>query len=145
MHWMQDLHKKNSFNFKKNDNSDFYYLDRYINDKGFTGENQTITILDTPIDFYHAMFRDDNVQVKINTYLPNHRKIVYYGFNGSLDELKDQIKENEHGTHVAGSSSGKNICKNDEKGTYYFNGNAPDSKILFGVILTRYNLCNCNN
>ncbi|KAK8836774.1 hypothetical protein M9Y10_037296 [Tritrichomonas musculus] len=124
--------QKNSFDFKRNNSSNFYYLERYMNNKGFTGENQIITILDTPIDFYHAMFRDDNVQVKINTYLPNHRKIVYYGFNGSLEELKDKIKENEHGTHVAGTSSGKSICQNDKKGTYYFNGIAPESKILFG-------------
>lgn len=124
--------QKNSYDFKLHSSSKFYYLDRYLNNYGITGINQTISILDTPIDFYHAMLRDDNVQVKLNTYLPNHRKIIYYNFNGSLNNLLNTIEENEHGTHVAGTAAGKSICTNDLKqGTKYFNGNAPDSKILY--------------
>lgn len=123
--------QRNNFNFKLHNKSKFYYLDRYLNDKGLTGENQVITILDDPIDFYHSMFRDDNVQVKLNTYMPNHRKIVYYNFDGNLNDYKNNMKENSHGTHVAGTVSGKSTCINDEKGVNFYNGIAPDSKILY--------------
>ena len=95
------------------------------------GENQVITILDSPIDIYHTMFYDENEPTQINKSMQNHRKIVYYGFNGDLNDLKNKIKNNEHGTHVAGTAAGKFDCSNDKNDASIFNGNAPDAKILF--------------
>lgn len=114
--------------------SGVYYLPRYVNDKGINGEGQIITIQDTPIDPYHAMFRDDTYgSIKLNQELTNHRKFVYYGhISNDLNNLSRTIEENEHGTHVAGTTAGKSICTNDdEKGTSLYNGNAPESKILY--------------
>ena len=129
---MTGFTQQNSFSFQRDNQSNIYYLDRYLNNKGLRGGNQTITILDTPIDFYHSNFRDEKVQVKLNTYMPNHRKIIYYGFKGNLNELTDKMSENEHGTHCAGIAAGSSICQNDElKRTKLLNGIAPDSKILY--------------
>lgn len=66
-------------NIKTDSNSNLRYLPRYFNDQNLNGEGQIITIQDTPIDFYHAMFRDDNVFMQLNEPLPTHRKLVYYG------------------------------------------------------------------
>lgn len=128
---MAGFTQKNSYDFQKYNGTNFYYLERYLNNRGITGENQIITILDTPIDFQHAMFRDDNVPVEINKTLENHRKLIYYRHSGSLKDLINQMEENEHGTHVGGIAAGKSICENDEKGISYFNGIAPDAKILY--------------
>lgn len=99
----------------KDISTDIYYLPRYINEHGITGKDQIITIQDTPIDPYHAMFRDDNFgEIKINQYLNGHRKFVYYGSEkNSLSNVVLGMEENEHGTHIAGIASGKSICSND--------------------------------
>lgn len=123
--------QKNRYDFKFNNKSNFYYLDRYLNEHGITGKDQIVTVTDTPIDFYHSMFRDDDVQFKLNTYMAEHRKIVYYNFKGNMSELMNIMEEDEHGTHVAGTTAGKSSCENDLKGTNFFNGNAPDAKILY--------------
>ena len=78
--------QKNNFDFKLDPNSKFYYLDRYLNDKGLTGHDQNITIFDTLIDFNHAMFYDDNVKLEFNTYMPNHRRILYFEYNSTLSD-----------------------------------------------------------
>lgn len=112
--------------------SNVKYLDRYVNNKGFTGAGQTITILDTPIDFYHAMFRDDKVKMQLNTPLKDHRKFVYYGSTSkSLAEWSSKLAENEHGTLMAGAAAGKSVCPNPQSGTSLFDGNAYDAKILY--------------
>lgn len=123
--------QKTSYDFQLNSQSNFYYLDRYLINNGITGEGQIITITDMLIDFYHSMFRDDQNKLKSNEFLPNHRKIINYNFNGNLTDLRNIIEEDEHGTHVVGTTSGKMICYNDLKGTHFFDGNAPDAKILY--------------
>lgn len=87
--------------------------------------------MDTPLDFYHSMFYDENVPLELNRFMPNHRKIVYYGFSGTIEDLEKTIIQSEHGTQACGTVSGKNVCKNDKFGISNFNGNAPESKILF--------------
>lgn len=123
--------QKNRYDFKLHSSSSFYYLDRYLNNNGITGKNQIVTITDTPIDFYHKMLYDDQVQLKFKTHMPNHRKIVYYNFPGNFSDLMNKMEEDEHGTHVAGTVAGQSSCLNDEKGTHFFNGNAPDAKIIY--------------
>lgn len=118
--------------FKKNPNRKFYYMDRYLNLNGITGENEVITIIDSPIDFNHAMFRDDDVDVEFNKLMPNHRKIIYYYYEKNMSTWENEISEYEHGTHVAGTAAGKSICSNDDVlKTSIFNGNAPDAKIAY--------------
>ncbi|KAK8843157.1 hypothetical protein M9Y10_025354 [Tritrichomonas musculus] len=109
------------------------YLPRYVNNHGINGEGEIITIQDTPIDFYHSMFYDPSVTFQLNKGMPNHRKIIYYGYTSSYTStLSRAIEENEHGTHVAGTTAGKSNCQNDlTSGTSLYNGNAPDAKILY--------------
>lgn len=125
--------QQNSATFTFDSDSQLYTAKRYLNDKGVTGEGEIITIQDTPIDVYHTMFLDGSNQVEINKTLQNHRKIIYYGYSGTLTNLQANIEENEHGTHVAGTAAGKSICSDAEdiKDSYLLNGNAPDAKILY--------------
>lgn len=74
--------QKNTDIKKINEKPKFYYIDRYLNNNNISGKNQIITIVDTLIDFNHAMFRDDNINMMLNSFFPNHRKFVYYKFNG---------------------------------------------------------------
>ncbi|KAK8841620.1 hypothetical protein M9Y10_027245 [Tritrichomonas musculus] len=121
--------QRNSFNFSLQNG--FYALNRYLNDKGINGEGQVITILDSPLDFHHSMFRDENVKVELNKYMPNHRKIVYYSFEGDMDDWVEIIGSGEHGTHTSGTLAGKNICPKSGLDFSHFDGNAPEAKILF--------------
>lgn len=112
---------------QKDDLTNIYYLPRYINDKGITGKGQIITIQDTDIDIYHDMFRDENQTIKFNQKM-NHRKFIHYE-NGANDL---DLSNSQHGTAVASLAAGKSIYTNEyTKGTSYFNGMAPDAKILY--------------
>lgn len=122
--------QKNNFNFSVQ-GQNILTIDRYLNNNGLNGEEQIVTVMDTPLDYYHSMFRDDNTQFELNKFMPNHRKIVYYGFDGSLDDLKLRMSDSEHGTHVCGTVAGKNDCPNDKFGLNHYNGQAPEAKILY--------------
>lgn len=109
-----------------------YKYDRYVHNHGLTGQNQIITIEDTPIDFRHPMFKDEKNQVEFNKEMKNHRKFVYYYSETDLEGWKSLMKENDHGTHVAGTLAGKSLI---EQGSDYmsqlFDGSAPDAKLVY--------------
>ncbi|KAK8845778.1 hypothetical protein M9Y10_020697 [Tritrichomonas musculus] len=123
--------QKNNYEFKRLPNRGYYYLNRYMNDHGLNGEDEVITVLDTPIDFMHSMFRDDKVKVEVNTHMPNHRKIIYYGYDGTMDDLINEMYEDEHGTHTSATAAGKSICDVDVENISYFNGCAPEAKLVY--------------
>ena len=80
--------QQNSATFTYDSDNQLYTAKRYLNDKGVTGEGEIITIQDTPIDIYHTMFLDGSNKVEINKTLNSHRKIIYYGYSGSLTNLQ---------------------------------------------------------
>ena len=126
--------QKNSKNFVKNSDTGITIIDRYLNNRYITGQGEIITVIDTMVDIYHSMFRDNNVPVTFNKDMTNHRKFVYYGYPYDLNTWIDSIEENEHGTHVSGTAAGKNDCSNQQdqtQGPELFDGNAPDAKILY--------------
>lgn len=123
--------QKNSFEFKQLPGQGYFYLDRYLNANGINGEGEVITILYTIIDYTHSMFRDDDVSVQLNTKLDNHRKFVYYGYDYP-ETFIDDMFDDEHGTHTAATMAGKSVCQVDNKNISYFNGVAPEAKILYG-------------
>lgn len=81
-------------------------------DAGLDGTGQIVGMGDTGIDWYHCTFTDSSVAgpgsgpyaTDAMQYLywanPAHRKIVYYR------QVADNIDENGHGTHCAGSAVG---------------------------------------
>ncbi|KAK8837216.1 hypothetical protein M9Y10_036645 [Tritrichomonas musculus] len=126
--------QKNSRNYIQDPSTGKTVLERFYNDLSITGKDEVITIIDTPIDFYHPMFYDPNVNVTFNGPIENHRKFVYYGYKSdSLDVWTSYIRYAEHGTHVAGTVAGKDRC--DFPGHDIYDGNAPDAKILYAADL----------
>lgn len=119
--------QRNTRNINKDAKTGLYYTERYLNAKGLTGEGQIVTVVDTPIDFQHSMFYDPNSTFEVKKPL-NHRKFVYYHFEGTVDELRAKILNKEHGTHVAGTIAGESICGD---GYEIMNGNAPKSKLIY--------------
>ncbi|OHT15008.1 hypothetical protein TRFO_14495 [Tritrichomonas foetus] len=113
-------------------------IPRYINDHGITGKNEVITIIDTLIDFHHSHFYDEKMNVTFNTLMPDHRKMIYYKYDGTHKEYSQNLESNEHGTHVAGIAAGKNACP-DEK-LQILNGNAPDAKIAYAGHYNDYDI-----
>lgn len=87
-----------------------YHITQY--DAGLDGTGQIVGMGDTGIDWYHCTFTDSSVAgpgsgpytMDAMNYLywanPAHRKIVYYR------QVADNIDENGHGTHCAGSAVG---------------------------------------
>ena len=106
---------------------------RYVHDHGLTGEGEIITIEDSPIDFRHPMFRDDNVPVEFNKDMPNHRKILYYQSFTDMKGWEENLTDSEHGTHTAGTLAGKSIGKDGKPSPFssLFDGAAPDAKIVY--------------
>lgn len=127
--------QKNTHQYSKDEKSGILYINRYLNEKGFTGKGQIVTVVDSLVDFHHAMFNDDNATFDVKTHL-NHRKFVYYDYLGSVESLEDEIGEDEHGTHVAGTIAGETTCESNEQGFNLFNGNAPKAKLIFFNINT---------
>lgn len=84
----------------------------YGSDAGLDGTGQIVGMGDTGIDWYHCTFTDSAVagpgsgpfNQDAMRYLywanPAHRKIVYYR------QVADNVDENGHGTHCAGSAVG---------------------------------------
>lgn len=123
--------QRNTFDFDGKTSWRYFKSDRYLNRNGLNGENQIVTILDTPIDIYHAMFRDDEVPIELNKEMPNHRKIIYYDYDGTKEDLQKNIETYEHGTHCSGTIAGKSVCIDDTYDINDFDGNAPEAKILY--------------
>ncbi|OHT09606.1 hypothetical protein TRFO_21500 [Tritrichomonas foetus] len=124
-HYASGFVQKNEQKFAENSE----YMPRYLNDKGITGKNEIVTIIDDLIDFHHSHFYDEKVNVTFKTHLPSHRKIVYYNYSGTIAEFQQQLELDSHGTHVAGTMAGNNVCT-DQKLKHY-DGNAPDAKIAY--------------
>lgn len=122
--------QKNSVPIQKDENSGFYYTERYFNENGINGQGQIITMQDTLVDFHHAMFNDDDATFDVNVTL-NHRKFVYYYYKGSVEKLEKAILRNEHGTHVAGTMVGDTSCSSNTSSFSIFNGNAPKAKLIY--------------
>lgn len=123
--------QKNTFDFKRDEKTGYYYSDRYLNDKGLNGEGQIVTMPDTFIDFNHAMFYDPESTFDVNVPL-NHRKFAYYFYKGTVDELRKKILNKEHGTHVAATIAGDSQnCEGDDESLKIFNGNAPKARLIY--------------
>ena len=127
--------QRNNKNFTISGSTQVEILDRYFNNRNITGKGEIITVIDTLIDMYHAMFYDENLpRFNFNEIIENHRKFVFYGFHGTLEQWDENITVNEHGTHVSGTLAGKSQCpSSDDKifGPQLFDGNAIDAKILY--------------
>lgn len=118
-----------SFNPTEDEYFTLAFYEKFINNNKINGENEIITIIDTAIDPYHAQFHDADHNFDVNKDLGDHRKFVYYKYNGTLSDLQANIGLNEHGTHVAGIAAGNSMCNSDLDS--YFDGMAPAAKILY--------------
>ena len=99
--------------------------DRKINAKGLNGEGITVLVSDSGVDVNNTFFYDPDTELETNKYLPNHRKVVYYG---TPDDHFDP-DEACHGTHVSGIVAGKAICTDCPEALYP--GVAPSAKLAF--------------
>ena len=124
--------QKNKQSFRRDEYSKLYLFDRYVHDHNLTGEGQIITIVDSPIDFRHPMFHDDNVELEFNKDMPDHRKFLYYRSDIDMKEWEDNLKDEEHGTHTAGTLAGKSVVTDKSKTiSHLFDGAAPDAKLVY--------------
>eukprot|EP00761_Pharyngomonas_kirbyi_P011660 gb/GECH01011686.1/.p1 GENE.gb/GECH01011686.1/~~gb/GECH01011686.1/.p1 ORF type:complete len:855 (+),score=160.67 gb/GECH01011686.1/:1-2565(+) len=108
--------------------------DTPIWDKGLKGEGQTVSILDTGLDWDNCFFRDpDHDTPPQSTVSMSRRKVVgYYRTNSSV-LYSDPV--NGHGTHVAGTVAGSILSsENDYDQLNPFNGMASEAKILFNAM-----------
>lgn len=100
-----------------------YATERTLTNKGLTGNNQIIQIVDTGLDINNTFFYDANQPVSREINL-NHRKVIkYFNYYDNFDG------ENGHGTHVSGTACGEAVS-NDLAASLY-NGVAPKAKIHF--------------
>lgn len=77
------------------------------------------------------MFYDSDSEFDVKVPL-NHRKFVFYNFNGTVDELKYKMMNKEHGTHVAATIAGDTQnCEDDDGSLSIFNGIAPKAKLIY--------------
>lgn len=124
--------QKNNQQFHRDDFSKLNIFDRYVHNHGLTGEGQIITIEDSPIDFRHPMFHDENVPIKFNEDMPNHRKFLFYQSYTDLKGWEENLKNEEHGTHTAGTLAGKSLVSDKSKTiSHLFDGAAPDAKLVY--------------
>ena len=100
-------------------------------DLGYTGEGQTVAIIDTGVDKYHPFLAGKVVSEACFSTSDYNNLIEYYistcpgGLNeriGPGSALPCDLKGCDHGTHVAGISAGK--------GPLFFSGVAKDAKII---------------
>ena len=133
--------QKNTLETIRNEKSHFSYIDRYINKQGIRGQNEIISILDELIDIQHSMFYDPDHNFSFNTLLTDHRKFVYYNYQGDFDSYFNELEFGSHGTHCAGTICGNNnyTCNSEYDST--FNGIAPDAKLVYiGGFDTSYDI-----
>ncbi|OHT08906.1 hypothetical protein TRFO_22397 [Tritrichomonas foetus] len=110
------------------ENTNYEYFERYINDKGITGQGEVVTVVDSLLDYNHDMFFDPNIKLEFQKNMANHRKIVYYDFE-SQESFQASIEDMDHGTHVSGTIAGQSICDNPYVQGH--NGVAPDAKLMY--------------
>ena len=101
-----------------------YGLYHEMNEKGLNGENQTIAIIDSGLDYYNGYFYDPNVPNPLIEGATGHRKIAQYiNYSDSNDYTGG------HGTHVSGIAVGSALCSDCGQASY--NGVAPSAKVVF--------------
>lgn len=124
--------QNNNYQVYENENEILVHK-RYLEEKGLNGEGQNIAILDSPIDYLHTFFYDDNTETfDFNKVMANNRKFVYYynRFNGNEEELwNNDMSYANHGSHVAGIAAGCALNSNSKISAY--NGVATGSKIFY--------------
>lgn len=107
------------------DGSHIVEIDRFLNKQGLDGTGVTVLVDDTYLDTNSTFFYDPkHPNVEFNTILKDHRKLVY------LDVANPGLtSDNEHGTHTAGTVSGRAL--DDSSSSSKYNGGAPGSKLAF--------------
>lgn len=127
--------QKNRQPFFRDEYSKLYVFERYVHKHGLTGEGEIITIENSPIDFRHPMFHDENVSVEFNTDMPTHRKFLFHQSSKDMKEWEESLKNEELGTHTAGTLAGKSVVKEGEHSmSSLFDGAAPDAKLVYAGI-----------
>lgn len=109
-----------SYNNEYQEDYSFYGTYRGMRERGYTGINQIVTIVDSGVNSNNTFFQDI---IEDQKYSLNHRKIVKYDV-GSNYEQKDRTG---HGTHIAGTIAGKS--NHDKSPASAYNGIAPDAKL----------------
>ena len=95
--------------------------------RGLTGAGQILGIADTGIDMNLCFFKDDKHIPPINTFNPEHRKVISYRHRGTWG---NNIDEEGHGSHTTGSLVASTQLGMDQQ----YNGMAPDAKLIFDDI-----------
>lgn len=117
---------KASHSIDNNDGSHLISVDRFLNKQGLDGTGVKVLVVDTYLDTNSTYFYDPNhPTVKFNEFTNGHRKIDYV----SAIEEWAQMRKNDHGTHTAGSITGKALKDSDSSA--YYNGCAPGSRLSF--------------
>lgn len=98
----------------------FYTSNRKYNERGLTGSNVIVTLIDTGADMNNCLFRDPSVPAPFNKTDFNHRKVVRYD---PFVDASDQYAG--HGTHCAGTIAGST----ESSPMSLYNGHAPDAKL----------------
>lgn len=102
-----------------------YQIQRILHERGFLGNDQVVTIIDSGIDTNHTFFYDPDHEMKYNQVF-EHRKIKYY--SSKYADIFDD--PDGHGSHVSGTAAGNAVCENNCT-TSLYNGVAPEAKIAF--------------
>ena len=122
--------QKNDYQVNFDEESKMYSGSRYLEDKGITGKDEVVTLIDEFVDFYHGAFYDPDNSIEFNKSLTNHRKFSYYYCKyKDQSEFEQNFFYDSHGTHTCGIIAGKSY-KSDSK-LSLFNGVAPDAKIAY--------------
>ena len=120
--------QKNTYESSALTNSDGSHIidfNRFLNKQGLDGTGVTILVADTFLDTNSTYFYDPECpKVEINKKITNHRKLVYISATG-----KEPCFDNEHGTHTAGTITGRAL--NESSPAAKYNGNAYGSKLAF--------------
>lgn len=124
--------QKNLQLFERDSYSKLLIFERYVHKHGLTGSGEIITIEDSPIDFRHQMFKDEKVDIVFNKDMPDHRKFLYYKWDGDMNEWLQNLGQEEHGTHTAGTLAGKSVVSDPSHSiSQLFDGAAPDAKLIY--------------
>lgn len=105
--------------------SGIYQTRKPFLNEGINGEGEIITIIDSGLDMKSTYFYDsEHPNFQFNKIQTEQRKVILYN-----TESGDNRDDSGHGTHVAGTASGKSSCQNCNAELY--DGMAPNSKIVF--------------